>query len=639
MVEKSISFLRLDRLRVMAGGHAAYDQEFHQGVNIIRGDNSSGKSTIADFIFYVLGGDFKAWKPATAPVDEVQAQITTPRGKLTLRREKTKGRPPVWVFFGGFEQASEHGLDSWEKYPIQRGQSNLSFSEVLFRSMRLPEAKSDGASNITSHQLLRLLYSDQRTPAPRLFRYEDFDKSTIRTAVGDLVCGIRSFGLFEIELNIRELEKRYSYVDGKWKALLNSFPDQISVTAKAVGNDVTNIEAEITLVKEEIKNVDIAIGDDENEEFFAARKKAISRLRSLRGKLQSNNRVIELSEIEISEIERFVDHLRASLDMVVSAEKTADFLGEIRFSHCPACLQELEATDDDDSCQLCGQHFEADLAASRYNQIRLDLELQIKESNQLLAYEREQRNNAMKAAREVQKSLEEFTSEFVVAYELSNSPRDAYLAERHTRLGRLNRELEQLKSSLQRATQLDALSTEKEKINSQLSEARDQRLVLEKKAAVRRRAALVLSSKKAVSILREDNSGVQEEFEQAQNVDLRFEDDAILLDGLANFSESSNVFLKNAAILGLHLAACSDPQFFHPRFALFDNVEDKGMQPQRSHCFQELIVRMSTETILPNQIIFTTSMMNPELELDDYVIGPAYSKANKTLNFDKGTLR
>lgn len=87
----------------MARGKPVYDQEFHAGVNIIRGENSVGKSTIADFIFFILGGEFKEWKPATARVEEVQAQISTPRGKLSLRREKVEGRPPVWVYFGDIE--------------------------------------------------------------------------------------------------------------------------------------------------------------------------------------------------------------------------------------------------------------------------------------------------------------------------------------------------------------------------------------------------------------------------------------------------------------------------------------------------------------------------------------------------------
>ena len=55
-------FLKLNRLSIFThDGKIAYDENFHDGVNIIRGHNSSGKSTIGNFIFYVLGGDFKKW--------------------------------------------------------------------------------------------------------------------------------------------------------------------------------------------------------------------------------------------------------------------------------------------------------------------------------------------------------------------------------------------------------------------------------------------------------------------------------------------------------------------------------------------------------------------------------------------------
>ena len=49
--------LFLQRLRILTrNGGVAYDEKFHRGVNIIRGQNSSGKSTIVRFIFFVLGG-------------------------------------------------------------------------------------------------------------------------------------------------------------------------------------------------------------------------------------------------------------------------------------------------------------------------------------------------------------------------------------------------------------------------------------------------------------------------------------------------------------------------------------------------------------------------------------------------------
>ncbi|TJW29456.1 MAG: hypothetical protein E5X59_38835, partial [Mesorhizobium sp.] len=55
--------LIIKRLVVKRSASVLYDEPFHIGVNVIRGDNSSGKSTIMNFIFFGLGGDLdrSAW--------------------------------------------------------------------------------------------------------------------------------------------------------------------------------------------------------------------------------------------------------------------------------------------------------------------------------------------------------------------------------------------------------------------------------------------------------------------------------------------------------------------------------------------------------------------------------------------------
>ena len=104
-------FLRLNRLRILCGGRVAYDQQFHNGVNIIRGQNSSGKSTIADFVFYVLGGEFEDWKDAARQCDEAQAEVATPRGRLTLKRHVARAQEPLSVYFGPMSAAGESSLE------------------------------------------------------------------------------------------------------------------------------------------------------------------------------------------------------------------------------------------------------------------------------------------------------------------------------------------------------------------------------------------------------------------------------------------------------------------------------------------------------------------------------------------------
>ena len=129
----SSGFLRLNRLRVLQHGYVAYDQAFHEGVNIIRGQNGSGKSTIADFIFFILGGEFDDWKAAASQCDEAQAEIETPRGKLTLKRQMTTSQEPTLVYFGSMLVASESPLEAWERFPIRRHGGRESFSQVMLR--------------------------------------------------------------------------------------------------------------------------------------------------------------------------------------------------------------------------------------------------------------------------------------------------------------------------------------------------------------------------------------------------------------------------------------------------------------------------------------------------------------------------
>ena len=68
-------------------GKIAYDEKFHRGVNIIRGNNSSGKSTITHFIFYVLGGAFNDWVKEAKKCSHVIAEIEINKAIITLKRE------------------------------------------------------------------------------------------------------------------------------------------------------------------------------------------------------------------------------------------------------------------------------------------------------------------------------------------------------------------------------------------------------------------------------------------------------------------------------------------------------------------------------------------------------------------------
>lgn len=624
-------YLRLNCLRILQGVHVAYEEQFHEGVNIIRGQNGSGKSSIADFIFFILGGEFDDWKEAAGHCDEVQAEIQTPRGELTLRRQVAKSREPILVYFGSMEDALESSVERWERFPIRRQARRKSFSQVMFRSLQIPEAQSEGAANVTMHQILRLCYSDQRTPAPRLFRFEQFDTHNIREVVGDLICGISDYELYEIGLEVREQERKLAEVTARLRAMQSALPSRESLnTPERIEAEMQKLRNEATALRCEIDTVDELVEPGEVKAYLGKRKAEQADLITQRDAITNLELAQKNLEFELREIEEFVGFLGELEEKIGFAEATFRAIGSIEFTHCPACSQELDAGTPRLHCVVCKSPIDLDREGARYNQIRFDLEIQARESRQLIEQKRRERREIQSKLLRLRRQHEREQSAFDLQYAGANGPREAFLASRIKRIGYIEAEIRFLQRSLDLASQIAELLEARIALTARIESLRAREKVLRGESEKRRPDALSLVSEFAASILREDLDR-QAEFGGAGSVGIDFRSDSISVDGSVNFAESSNVFLKNAAVLGLLLAAGTDEEFNHPRFLLIDNIEDKGMEESRSHLFQQILVERVTELGKSCQVIYTTSMMNPNLEVENYTIGPAYTSENRSL--------
>ena len=116
-------------------------------------------------------------------------------------------------------------------------------------------------------------------------------------------------------------------------------------------------------------------------------------------------------------------------------------------------------------------------------------------------------------------------------------------------------------------------------------------------------------------------------------VEIDFLKDSISLDGQNNFSASSNTYLKNAVRFAIFFASLELPYFRYPRLIICDNMEDKGMEQVRTQHFQKVITELSESYDVEHQIIFTTSMINPDLNNSYRCVGEEYSDSNKSLRF------
>jgi hypothetical protein len=628
------SSFQLNRLRVVRRGQPVYDQVFHNGVNIIRGENGCGKSTIADFIFYILGGEFEKWKAAASQCDEVQAEVATSGGTLSIKRAVGKAQTPAYVYFGDMAAAETQALDNWLSFPIRRQESRESFSQIMFRAAGIPEAQSQGSANITMNQILRLLYADQRTPAAFLFKYENFDTREIRDAVGDLVCGLSVYEVYDCVLALRARKAEFDEASRKLIALVESLPvEEGLANIDTIDARIRELGSEERSVVEEARRVDEVVDSKQTTRFLTERRSALSKLTKLKNKIRKREDEVEVIAYEISEASRFNDYLAGLSEKLPRAQASAEMIGNIEFTHCPACLSLLDQPSDSAHCSVCGAETDREREQSRYLSIRLDVDIQAREGKQLLLEKEGKKDRLQRELRELNREYEVMLGDFGSKYDISISPRESYLASKHNRLGQIGREREYLGRLRERALEIRKLSEEKARLQGEITEMSDHLKVLEIQSQRRRSVALSSIADIARGLLHSDLER-QKEFKAAEGVSIRFGDNALSVDGEMNFADSSSVILKNAAILSIFSAATLDQKFYHPRFVLLDNVEDKGMEMIRSHNFQKLIVARSEAAKIDHQIIFTTSMICPELNIDKYTIGPQYDHTNQTLQFD-----
>jgi hypothetical protein len=208
---------------------------------------------------------------------------------------------------------------------------------------------------------------------------------------------------------------------------------------------------------------------------------------------------------------------------------------------------------------------------------------------------------------------------------------DAAAADLYRAIGYLDRTIEDLEQRSKFAARISTITELQAALASQISKLNDEVAFRRVKQEQTKQEVSELISGLTVGLLRRDLRR-EKAFEEAAHVNFDFGSNRISVDGRSNFAASSNVFLKNAFHAALWQASTIRHYMRYPRIAIFDNVEDKGMEPERSHNFQRILRELSETNECEHQIILFTSMIAPEFETDqELLVGPRYTHENKSL--------
>lgn len=629
-------FLKLNRLIIYTlTGKKAYDEHFHDGVNIIRGQNSSGKSTISNFIFYVLGGDFKKWTRAALNCGDVYAEVFINSEPVTLKRTiSTNGSQPMSIFWGTYDEAISSSSEGWQIYPYRISDNKKSFSNALFLSLGFPELKGDVDSNITMHQILRMIYVDQKSLTLDLLMTDSFDSAITRKTISDLLFGVYDDTLYSDKINLRDSQKDFDVKKKQFEGIEQIFkssdnetnPETINALIDENNNQLNSIDAFLKKTQDESESSSHR-GDEERELKVVNIKNELLSTRNALSQLQNQ---INDYEFELIDSSDFIRSLEKRANALEDSLLTRETFIDLEMSHCPNCLSPLAQAIDENHCKLCKQQLPEDKGSSHLKRMQQEIDNQIRESSKLyLSKEHillelkssfptlEQKARALQ--RDLNDALQNMTSS-------RNQELDELLVKKGELRSRNDYYIRQLKTLEQfdvLRKELSGLKTKIESLNLNIS-------LKEKNQKERLQNAFFLIQNYSLRLLHSD-LGRQPEFQTGKNIKLDFEKNTFTLDDENNFSESSNVYLKNSVRFAIFFASLELDFFRYPRFIFCDNIEDKGMEPIRSQSFQKEIVEISSESNIRHQIIITTSMIAEELNNNEYCVGEFYTESSKTL--------
>lgn len=628
----SRSKLFVNRFVVSGRGQFVYDQEYHTGVNIIRGVNGTGKSTITDLLSYAIGAVINEWTEEQLGCDWVMVEVSINGLLYCLKRDIVEsGQARMSIFEGKFTDALSHGAD-WTQYSMRRGDKRHSFSQQIFELLGLPRHKTDDSKNLTLHQILRLIYVDQLSATTKLLKEDkEYDNITFRRAIGDYLLGIDDLEAHNIRQDLLASNRDYEKLNSELNAIYRFFgKDASKINELTLNAEISNIASQLEELKIRKQKV---LRSQSNELNKLVIQKA-NILQDEIDQLSSQKQEFENTKAEVSleliDTELFVISLKDRKKALEQSRLTFTSLGEINFKYCPACLEPIPE-EEHTGCSLCKtekRDGERDVA---YVQMLNELNFQIRESEALIKDFRARLDSINSQLPGITRRLEEAKFEYQ-ELEVTAEAKDAIVAEIASEMGFCKSQVIALEDRRELVTKVESFRLDKERVNILIQRLQDKLDQINARQAERYNSVYDSIEKKASQLLVQDGS-YEPTFDKVEEVTFDFAKDKMFVNGRSKFSASSMVVMKNSIRLAIFIHAVDDNFARLPNFLIMDNIEDKGMIAERSHNFQKNIVSECEKLGDEYQLIFTTSMINPELDGTDMCVGPMYLKGTHTLMF------
>lgn len=555
----------------------------------------------------------------------------------------------MYIYLGSIDDYRadpRHRTEKWQKYGYRTSSETRSFSNVLFQMMGLPAFRAD--SNITMHQILRLIYLDQESPLSSLFFFDQWDKELTRETVARLLMGLYDEHLSQAKQEKESVEKDIETVSHKLKSAAEFLEDPRTMSPQFLTDRIKQAEEEVEHIIDRVKTLrdtqykELTAGKAKKPFEWQRLKSDIATMRKECGRLDSR---IQQLNAEIDDSSYFIGTLRKKKEAVEHSIATRSYFDIHHLDRCPVCLHELTPKEPG-HCPVCDAPLDGSKSKNQAMRILLELDHQLIESEALLKDNKAELEDLKERHRAKKRQITAAQRQYDHAVRNVRSSRDEEIDRLLQDKGYKESEANQFRTLLEYAERYEHLSKELSDLRQRLD--RLTRYIQAEESRIGREQLHIdkAISANGVFMLNHDESR-QEQFMQADDFKVNYKQNlAYISNQRVKLSASSEFYLKMAARFALFFASMQIDTMLYPRFLFSDNMEDKGMEPERSRNFQRLVVRRLKELDAAGenhpsdgnrqpsyQLIYATSMLAPELDKPEYLVGESYTQENKSLKY------
>ncbi|MGN5725064.1 AAA family ATPase [Acinetobacter calcoaceticus] len=622
--------LEISNLLVLKDEKIAFHGVFKTGLNVITGENSSGKTTILDLIAYTLGMEDIPLKAEALSCDVSYLEIQINNSYLTLKREiSAEIRRPISIVYEKFDKTKLDEYE-WQTFSIGRSEK-ISYSQIMFNLMDSNELDIEASASLTFHQIMRCIYAAQPYLHFPILTSSLFDDSLTRKTIGEYLLGFYNNELYikQVLFKVKNKEKsklttELNFLKSIFKKSFFTFKDKNSALNR-INKDtekLVKLREQLSRTQKTPKKI-----EKENQKNIDLYNKNLNKLIILRKNLEVEKNQLYLNSLD-SQI--FITELVDRLDRLEESEYIQT-IADVNFEFCPSCLSRL-APSSSSICNLCKCEAKtSDTTTSPLLRMKNELLIQIEESKKI-NINRDTRikeidikiNSINSEINSISAQLNELTQHWSDAEKVN-------ISNLSFEIGQLDNEIKEIEKLIPIYDESVELEDKVAILTIEIKELENKIKELEEESYINKKDTIKKLNKNLKELLVKDIPR-EKEFQNPSNINISFTDNQVYVDNKNKFSESSMVVLRHLFHLALLKTADECAHLRFPHFLLLDGIDDGGIEPERNIRLQEIILETIDSLKNKHQVILATSITFLIPQLNKYVYNRVFTADRKSLD-------